>query len=288
MGTFGTSGRSATRPTAATATGRAQPGARPGGCCPGRGAWIGGRWHIARSRRGRRALHLALPGAGTAAGTREPAGMGSPWPAGARTRRHLGAMPGPVQPDTHDDGSGQLDVQRQPGRLQICRIGRWANTANGSGMPGALPATVELGAKPEHEGGHADHGGGGYERHSPVADGEVAKQHQERDAQVEAVLDGATGGQAVTGGLQHTGREKLRRPGREERRKQVRVVAGQAGQDVHRPGGPVRARDQQPDRIPGDQQEDQQRRGQPARQRAPAPARRGDAARQATPARQRP
>src|SRR5438876_376362 len=44
---------------------------------------------------------------------------------------------------------------------------------------------------------------------APAAPGEVAKQHEERQPQVEPVLDGATGRQAVSGGRQRAWREKL-------------------------------------------------------------------------------
>ena len=151
--------------------------------------------------------------------------------------------PDPVQPDGHDDGGGKLDVQRQPGRFQILQDRQVGEHGERKRDADRLAVDRQLGAKPDHEGDQADHGGGGHQRHPAVADDEVAQQHQERESEVETVLDGATGRQAVTGGGQHAGREKLT-GGRQERRQQVRVVAGQAGQDMHRPGRPVRTRNQ--------------------------------------------
>ena len=247
------------RPGRGRAWSRRAPGISPGRAAPrggtGRCPWPFGGCGHGRGHQGTGRAGLAV--------------------AGGCTRPAPSVRPGPVQPDGHDDGGGKLDVQRQPGRLQILQDRQVGEHGERERDAYRFARDRQLGAKPDYEGDQADHGGGGHQRHPAVADGEVAEQHQEREPEVEAVLDGATGRQAVTGGFQHTGREKLA-AGREERRKQVRVVAGQAGQDVHRPGGPVRARDQQPDRIPGDQQEDRQRRGQPARQRTePAPARRG-------------
>src|SRR5262249_48955963 len=154
MGSCGTSGSSATRPAAATTTGRAHPGAWPGGpsprpgkpgspdtgLSPGPVAPGGGN--------GAGPGPLVVAGAaarprGTAAGPGERAGLGGPWPTAAPARCHPYAR-ARSSPTATMTAAASWTYSDSLAGSRFCTIGRWVNTANGSGTPTALPDTVSL------------------------------------------------------------------------------------------------------------------------------------------------
>src|SRR6185437_16103568 len=159
MGSFGTSGKSATRPTAATTSGRTQPGSRPGGPssrprepeppgpaslgpgAPGPGISPGPAVPCGGTGRG------PLPVAGTVAGTGEPTVLGWSRPAGAPARRHPYAQVR-SSPTATITAAASWTYSDSLAGSRFSRIDRWVNTANGSGMPTALPDTVSLAPRP--------------------------------------------------------------------------------------------------------------------------------------------